>query len=126
MTGCEKGPVYTVFWEGSRVIGVIAVIFVVIFGFWSLIALTIPGARSPIELLGVRPVENCSAFVNSDFVVDCSMPHCPAGCVSDGTGGEIDQCKVDDDCPGNLPCTNGLCKGKLPDVTPPFNPGPTF
>jgi len=80
----ECGPIKQIFWQGSRLLGVITVVFIVAFGFWALFSLTIPGAASPIEVLGVRPVQNCQAYVNDDYVVDCAVASCPAGCVRQG------------------------------------------
>ena len=77
----ECGPVKEVFWQGSRFLGVITTMFVVAFGIWSMVSLLFKNARSPFDLLGVRPVENCQAYINKDFVVDCSVPQCPEGCV---------------------------------------------
>lgn len=107
-----NGPVYELFWQGSRVIGVLTVLFIVCFGIWTFVSLWVTDAKSPFELLGVRPVENCQAYINSDFVVDCAVAQCPEGCVR----GETDipppgACMDNEDCDqaGDVCNDEGLC-----------------
>ena len=105
--GAANGPVYEIFWQGSRVIGVLTVLFIVCFGIWTFVSLWVTDAKSPFELLGVRPVENCQAYINSDFVVDCSVAQCPEGCVR----GESPppECGGDSDCDQGEECLEGVC-----------------
>jgi len=99
--GAANGPVYELFWQGSRAIGVLTVLFIVCFGIWTFVSLWVTDAKSPFELLGVRPVENCQAYINSDFVVDCSVAQCPEGCVRGESPPPDPGCTSHEDCDGN-------------------------
>lgn len=114
----KGGNIGEVFWQVSRIIGTVSMMFIVAFGLWSLIALT-TGANSPLEMIGVRKVRNCQAFMDENYVVDCDVVSCPAGCVRDSnwSPGNPNSCNNNSDCNNNEVCNNnGQCQ---PDNTEP-------
>jgi len=121
--GAECGPVKEIFWQGSRMIGVITMTFIIAFGIWTFVSLWVKDAKSPFELLGVRPVENCQAYINEDFVVDCSVAQCPRGCVrGNSSPGNARECEVTSDCGSGEICSeSGRC---VIDGGGPNMPGP--
>ena len=78
----KGGDASDIIWQGSRMIGTISMTFIIVFGLWALIAMT-TGMPSPLEVIGVRRVDNCQAYMNENYVVDCKVASCPAGCVPD-------------------------------------------
>ena len=124
--GAECGPVKEIFWQGSRMIGVITMTFIIAFGIWTFVSLWVKDAKSPFELLGVRPVENCQAYINDDFVVDCSVAQCPRGCVrGNSSPGNARECEVTSDCGSGEICSeSGRCviEGGGPNMPGPKEP----